>query len=394
MEKAIKFLIICGLLFCAATASGKEIPSKKINSIIELDFKPAFCLPTNNFFKGFTPSAHLKYGFRLSPDTAYGSLYPNSIQGIGLGYNSFGDKEHIGNPIAIYVFQTFRIAALTQRLSLDYEWNFGISFGWKPFDKTDNPLNRVVGSKANAYINLGILLNYNIGRNFNIKAGAGITHFSNGNTNYPNAGVNTIGASLGASWDINSRSGKEKIESESNKDIMNIEKRFWTYDIILYGAAKKKGISWDYGSPAIVPNRFGVAGINITPLFNFNKYFRAGFSIDAQYDESANIADHIANTYIPADDVRFHRPPFNEQFAVGLSARTEFAMPYFSINIGLGRNIICKGADTDCFYQIFALKTHITRSFFIHIGYQLYNFKHPNNLMLGIGYRFKTKRGK
>ena len=88
-------------------------------------------------------------------------------------------------------------------------------------------------------------------------------------------------------------------------------------------------------------------------------------------------------------DVKFYRPPFREQFAVGLSVRAELTMPIFSVNMGIGRNIIYKGKDTDCYYQILALKTAISHNVFIHIGYQLNNFHNPNNLMVGLGYRFE-----
>ena len=66
-------------------------------------------------------------------------------------------------------------------------------------------------------------------------------------------------------------------------------------------------------------------------------------------------------------------------------------MPIFSIYLGIGRNVICKGADTESFYQVLALKTDITKNLFQHVGYQLHDFKDPNNLMLGLGFRFNAK---
>ena len=77
---------------------------------------------------------------------------------------------------------------------------------------------------------------------------------------------------------------------------------------------------------------------------------------------------------------------------MGLSLRAELVMPIFSINAGLGRNLVCHGDDTQGFYQILALKTYVTRHLFLHVGYQLSKFKDPNNLMLGLGYRFHDKR--
>ena len=78
----------------------------------------------------------------------------------------------------------------------------------------------------------------------------------------------------------------------------------------------------------------------------------------------------------------------------GLSLRAELVMPVFSINVGVGRNLIYSGGDMKGFYQILALKTYITRHLFLHVGYQLSKFKDPNNLMLGLGYRFHDKRWK
>lgn len=186
--------------------NGEVTKKRGAKHMIGLDFRPSYVFPTHEFFKGTNNTGkrinssfagHLKYGFKFSPDSELGRLYPYAIQGIGIGYNTFFNSKEVGNPLAVYVFQTSRIATISPRLSFDYEWNFGASFGWKKFDEENNPNNTVVGSKINAYINLGFLLNWQIAANTNLKAGIGITHYSNGNTNYPNSGVNTLGASIG-----------------------------------------------------------------------------------------------------------------------------------------------------------------------------------------------------
>ena len=51
----------------------------------------------------------------------------------------------------------------------------------------------VIGSKANAYINAGVQLNWMVSRQIDLIAGVTGTHFSNGNTKFPNAGLNTMG---------------------------------------------------------------------------------------------------------------------------------------------------------------------------------------------------------
>ena len=63
-------------------------------------------------------------------------------------------------------------------------------------------------------------------------------------------------------------------------------------------------------------------------------------------------------------------------------------MPIFSINFGIGHNVLYKGESLKGFYQILALKTYVTPRLYLHVGYQLNKFHDPKNLMLGFGYRF------
>ena len=385
--------IVCLLAFLAVGGkSGAQIVGKHG---IGLDVRPGYVVPTNSFLEGDnlqqkiieqSLSLHLKYAFQFGKDSRLGRMYPHAYQGIGVSYNTFYCPAELGNPVTVYAFQGAPIVRLSSRLSFDYEWNFGASFGWKKYDEQYNPQNEVIGSKINAYINLGLLLNWQFHPQWKLAAGVDLTHFSNGNTHYPNGGINIIGGRVGivrTFGDTDDASGAIAPERLFIKPHVS-------YDLVIYGATRKRGFVKD-NVPSLVPGSFGIVGLNFAPMYNFNNYFRAGLSVDAQYDESANIKDYkLEGSYM--NDIKFHRPPFREQFAVGLSLRAELVMPIFSINAGIGRNLICRGDDTNGFYQILALKTYVTRHLFLHVGYQLSKFKDPNNLVLGIGYRFHDKR--
>ena len=56
-----------------------------------------------------------------------------------------------------------------------------------------------------------------------------------------------------------------------------------SYDVILYGALRKKGFLQE-SRAYLIPGSFAVAGLNFTPMYNFSRFFRAGLSLDAQYD--------------------------------------------------------------------------------------------------------------
>ena len=392
------------MLLCPMSLSAERADSlsRKPVHMIGGDVRPAYVFPTHGFLKGDNAagtavgtafSAHLKYGFKFGRGTRLGRLYPHAVQGVGVSYNTFFNNEEIGSPVAVYIFQTSRIASLSRELSLDYEWNFGASFGWKKYDEDTNPHNTVVGSSVNAYMSLGLVLDWRIAPGTSLRAGLTATHCSNGNTAYPNAGINTLGGTIGIARTFGNVTGDDKERTYTSAGVREPFKRHVSYDIVAYWAMRKRAVYPPDGDPGMASGAFAVAGINFTPLYNFSKYLRAGLSLDMQYDESANIGGHIVDglVYPDADNIRFHRPPFREQFSVGLSVRAEVVMPIFSINLGIGRNILCKGPDTDAFYQILALKTHLTSRLFLHVGYQLSRFKDPNNLMLGLGWRFGNK---
>lgn len=387
-------------------AEERDSTSCRLLHSLGLDFKTAYVFPTDRFFKGEnarqTPirknfSAHLKYGIKFLPDTYWGKYYPHAVQGIGIGYNSFDNSGEMGNPLAVYVFQNYRMATLSDRLSLDYEWNFGASFGWKKYDGETNSYNRVVGSKTNAYISIGMLLNWKITSASHLRIGAMLSHYSNGNTRYPNGGVNTVGGTVGfvhCLGNADKMKTAEGLDADAKSDVMF--RPYMSYDLIIYGTTKKKDMELEGNDMILVPGSFAVAGLNFTSFYNFSRFFRAGLSLDMQYDESANISRHIANKnpIENNEDIKFYRPPLVEQLSVGFSARAEVVMPVFLINLGIGKNVVCKGADTDSFYQIFALKANVTEYLFLHVGYQLYRFQEPNNLMLGLGFRFNARKSR
>ena len=142
-----------------------------------------------------------------------------------------------------------------------------------------------------------------------------LTHFSNGNTHYPNGGLNIIGGRVGI---VRTFGGTDDASEAIAPERLFIKPHV-SYDLVIYGATRKRGFVKD-NVPSLVPGSFGIVGLNFAPMYNFNNYLRAGLSVDAQYDESANIKDYkLEGSYM--DDIKFHRPPFREQFAVGLSLR-------------------------------------------------------------------------
>ena len=260
-----------------------------------IEGRAGYIFPTSSFLRGENDmrkimrsacSAHLKYSFRLPPGTAADRVYGSSYQGIGLGYFDFGNRREMGTPVALYAFQGARIAGITPRLSLNYEWGFGASFGWKPYDYLSNPNNTVMGSKVNAYLSAGIHLNWILSPRFDLNIGATAVHFSNGNTRYPNTGLNTIDFKIGVAYNFNR--DIDKILQPLQQIPVPAFPRHVSYDLMLFGSWRRKAVDVP-GGQVPAPGKYGVAGFCFAPMYNFGYKFRAGVSLDGVYDASANI---------------------------------------------------------------------------------------------------------
>ncbi|GCB37114.1 acyloxyacyl hydrolase [Bacteroides faecalis] len=364
-----------------------------------IEARPSYVIPTNPFLEGenerWKPiqssiAAHLKYSFQFRPNTCADHIYGGAYQGLGVAYYSFGDKKQLGDPITFYLFQGARIARITPKLSLNYEWNFGLSTGWQPYDNNYNFYNGAVGSRMNAYINAGIYFNWTLSRYFDLTIGGDFTHFSNGNTKFPNAGINTTGAKIGLVYNFN-REEADLTQSLSKPSIARFPRHI-SYDLVLFGSWRRKGVYLGEDRQIASPGVYPVAGFNFAPMYNVSYKFRTGVSLDGVYDGSANVytKDVIVEYGGSASPRRFYKPGIHQQLALGVSGRFEYVMPYFTIGIGLGTNVLGRG-DLRGLYQMLALKIAITRSSFLHIGYNLQDFQTPNYLMLGLGFRFHNK---
>ena len=418
-----RFGIILTLL-CAAVLTLAAVPSYASESVdpsladsttfqhsLSLDVRSGFVTQHHDLFRGVnatgTPikasaSAHLQYYFRFPSASRLGRIMPSAYQGVGVAPYTFFNHEVMGTPVAFYVFQGAEVARFSESLSLDYEWNFGASAGWHR--------NLVVGTKVNAYINLGLMLKWQPGLcasafcrsldGWTFAAGLDMTHFSNGDTTLPNVGTNIIGARISASRAFGATAGMaadgrptarmdiRQLRREARAELSR--KSFLQrteLDVILCGTVNAETITYQ-DKEYKLDGKFGVAALHINPLYRVTPCFLVGPAVDVQYNEGINLADHVAGINPVTDEIRFHRPPLAEQLAAGLSLRVELQAPIFAVNLGFGHNIIYKGPELGGFYYLAALKTFVTDSLFMHVGLKVCDTESSNNLLLGLGWRF------
>ena len=405
MEKILARILLClfgallPLVVSAREASlradtSAAAPARRFVSAAALEFRGGRLFPTNDFFAGRNQAGkamrhyaacHLKYAFAAPPGSAADRLYGGAYQGAGLALYSFGNRGELGTPFVAYLFQGARIVRLAPFLSFDYEWNFGLSWGWRPYDSHANPYNTAVGSRVNAYINTNFHLNWRLSSRWRLQTGIDLAHFSNGNTRLPNGGVNVLGARLGLVGSLASSPSASSADG-APLPLPSFRPRF-VYDIVAFGSWRRK-LYEDYGSWQLSPRAYAVLGAGLSVMYAPVRKLRAGAAFDVVYDASAN--EFYAHDPSSADG--FFNPPLSAKVALGLSARAEFVMPVFTVGVGLGANVLHRGGDLKAFYQMLFLKIDVAHPVFLHVGYRLQEFKTPNYLMLGLGIRLNDRR--
>ena len=119
--------------------------------------------------------------------------------GIGLTHNYLTSKS-LGNPTAVYSFINLPLLP-EKRLKLNLGVHLGFAWGFNP--STDqNQENLAIGSKCTAYFSMNLNSKFRISQDFDLLLSAGAYHYSNGNMNKPNKGINMVGAETGIRYTV------------------------------------------------------------------------------------------------------------------------------------------------------------------------------------------------
>lgn len=205
--------------------------------------------------------------------STYDKLYNNPTYGIGLYSSTFG-KNDIGNPYAIYGF--IRVPFHTdfsEKWKFDYRIGLGLSGNFKPYDEQENPLNLVIGSKNNVFIDFGIQTHYQLSEKIRLGMGLSFHHFSNGALQLPNKGINLIPLNVSATY-------SPSFPNYTPKDSLIDLPRKWLFHIN-YGAGFKQV---DKNNDKL----YFKSTLSLYGSKYVNPKWRMGLGVDLFYAESGN----------------------------------------------------------------------------------------------------------
>lgn len=349
-------------------------------------------LPSNTFVRGknripFYYSNSVKFGFSSLGNCWQDIYYGMPYAGIGIYYADFFRKDNLGNPISIYGFQGGTIKDFNSVLSLNYEWNLGVSFNWEPFELGDNTNNIAIGSPLNVHFAVLAYLKWKLPSAWEVHLGTGLTHFSDGCTILPNKGINLISPFIEVAYTFNRPANIIKKTFVSPPVIRHLE-----HDVLLTFSTRQARIdTTGLGSTAypFINRNFKVVALEYSLLFVNSHKYKWGPSIDLGYDESGGVT--MWNEANPVEGtikkcMHWGRP--YERFSMGLSIKGEIAFPNCSMFANLGYDIIHRNVIEDRLYQILGLKLYLRKNLFGTFGVRATRFTRSQYLFWSIGYTF------
>lgn len=189
------FIIICCLIFSSVTNAQNSRNYNKTNSFFiqpELLFGKA--IASNSNF----PETDIQRIFALSlgryvQDTSnnWSVFYNYPSVGVTLSYSHFGNSEAFGNAYTLLPFITLSPSKKLKN-SFYFKVGLGASYFTTHYHKENNPNNLAIGSSVTWTFQSTIHYNLYVAPLVSIGIGGGFIHHSNGHTQLPNLGLNSL----------------------------------------------------------------------------------------------------------------------------------------------------------------------------------------------------------
>ena len=263
-----------------------------------------------------------RYNFNAKKEWAARLNYPKT--GISLGFTDFGNSEKVGYAYSLIPFIEFSI--LKKRIEgLNLQIGFGCSYTDTQYNIITNQFNKAITTDINWSFRSFLYYDLFNTNSIDWRFGIGYLHHSNGHTNLPNQGLNSLAASLSAKIDKNSNSTtpfeKSAFTSKSQP-----------YLSIRIGLGQNV-LSEKFNSKKEVFTVSASAGKILNNTFKFGGGFYYRF-YEHYYDYIKN-NEALVEEQFP----HFTENPFGYATAFGLFATSELLIDHFGIEFDLGLNI-------------------------------------------------------
>lgn len=358
---------------------------------LSASYSNGYVMPTNVFVRGSNlnsviiddfQSFNLKLKSQTTGEYAMEQIYNYPAWGIGLSAVDFFNYAEIGIPIALYGFIELPLLHLN-RLSLNAELGFGMSFNWRSFNPLTNSYNVAIGAGQTFMSDAGLNLNYELDKHFDLILGANFSHFSNGAIKLPNYGINSIAPKMGVRYNIHEKPKmiKKTLPKFKSQNEWSIS-TFYAIKNIIFDSVdieikeKYEGIFFPV---------FGLSGLYNRKISPFSKI---GIGMTFNFNESINAQVQVDNNELADID-----GPFYEKLQLSIYPSYEFCIDKVSVLLQPAFYLYRKHSknESTTFHQRINIKYQITDNIFAGITLRDFSM-HADFVEWTLGYKFDTKQ--
>ena len=175
-------------------------------------------------------AVEVRIGFQSNGKKLWQQLNNYPSYGFGIHYADLiadPEDEIMGNPFSAFVFYSAPRARFG-RFFINTDLSMGLSYTSVIHDPVTNPFNDLIASHLNLYFDFNLNLNYMLSDRLDIRAGYGLTHYSNGRIHMPQKGVNNWGWNMGLGYHFvqSERIPPQKNSQDKPKDKPSVRPEF------------------------------------------------------------------------------------------------------------------------------------------------------------------------
>ena len=372
----MKQLIIL-ILFLSIAFSSYSQKYRNAGLFLETHLSQGKVIKSNDFVRGnnkesipindFSPK-DFRNGWQTRGTKAWHHEHNLPYYGIGIYNMVFSNADELGYPAALYFFYGAPFAR-KEKSSFDYEFSFGLSHNWKPYNDVNNPFNLAIGSFRNAYIDAKIKYVWYFSKKLSIDTGFRVTHFSNGAIRHPNAGINLFAPFVGLRYDLISKD-QVPLDQLKSKEVDLTE------EFNIEVTSGKRSVKGTYTTNH---QMVSILNLSLEYLRPAGTIFKYGVGLDVGIDQNRNLIT-VGNNVTLA--------PTSKQVFSGVSAIGQFRANRLGVQAAMGYEFINNGKlhFKNDFYQRIGLRYYLFNHLFGGIAIKALNFSRADYIEWSIGY--------
>lgn len=215
MKRLIFFLLICFLFQDLPGIEGGDDLNKTV-AFVQPEFSIGKSIPSNSNF----PETNFQTNYALSigkmvynPAKAWAVYLNYPTTGITFSYTNLGNKDVFGSAFTVIPYISFNTSK-KQFNSVHIKVGLGTSYFTNHYDESNNTRNVAIGSAFTWTFQTSFYYNFYIHKHIDLNLGVRFIHHSNGHTQLPNLGLNSVLFSLSSKLYLDplNKSYKEKYQ--------------------------------------------------------------------------------------------------------------------------------------------------------------------------------------